>query len=47
MCFLCRYEYGILKPVSVMLKKERGRKRENNGGDEPTWETTYMYSEMS
>jgi hypothetical protein len=28
------YEYGTLKPVNVILRKEK-RQRENNGGDEP------------
>jgi hypothetical protein len=40
------YEYGILKHVKVILRRER-EKRENNGGDKPNWGTLYVYVGMS
>jgi hypothetical protein len=40
------YEYGTLKPVEVILRKER-KKKENNGRDESNWSTLYTYMEMS
>jgi hypothetical protein len=40
------YEYGILKPVEVILRRGRG-KREKNGGDEPNQGTLYVNMEMS
>jgi hypothetical protein len=40
------YEYGTLRPISVILR--RGwKKKENNGGDETNWGTLYTYMEMS
>jgi hypothetical protein len=32
------YEYGTLKPIKVILRRER-RKGENNGRGEPNWGT--------
>jgi hypothetical protein len=46
MYFLYTYEYEAMKPVEVILRKEEGKK-ENNGGNEPTWDTLYAYTEMS
>jgi hypothetical protein len=40
------YEYGRLKPVKVILRKERGQ-RENNEGDKPNQCTLYAYMGMS
>jgi hypothetical protein len=40
------YVYGILKPVKVILGRGM-RKRENNGGDEPNWNTLYTHIEKS
>jgi hypothetical protein len=40
------YEYGTLKPTEVILRRERGKK-ENNGVDEPNWDTFHVYMKMS
>jgi hypothetical protein len=34
------YRHGILKSVEVVSRRGGG-KRENNGGDEPNWGTSY------
>jgi hypothetical protein len=41
MYFLYVYEYGTLKPVKVILRRERG-KREKNGGNESTLGTIHV-----
>jgi hypothetical protein len=40
------YEYRAVKPVEVILRAGRG-KRKNNGEDEPNQDTLYAYMEMS
>jgi hypothetical protein len=40
------YEYGILKPVNVILRMGKG-KSDNNGGNELNWGTLYVYIERS
>jgi hypothetical protein len=40
MYFLCMYEYGILRPVKVTLRRGK-RKREYNEGDEPNQGTLH------
>jgi hypothetical protein len=44
--FLYMYEYGTLKPVKIILRKGR-RKRKNNRGNESHQGTLYAYMEMS
>jgi hypothetical protein len=38
------YEYGMLKPVEVILRNQKWKK-ENNGGDESNWGILYEYVE--
>jgi hypothetical protein len=40
------YEYGMLKPVKVILRSRR-KKRENNGGNEPNQGTLFANIERS
>jgi hypothetical protein len=40
------YEYGTLKHIKIILRRESG-KRGSNGGDEPNQGTLYAYTEMS
>jgi hypothetical protein len=40
------YEYGILKPVEVIFRRQRVKK-ENNEGKKPRQGTLYVYMEMS
>jgi hypothetical protein len=40
------YEYGILKSVEVILRRGRG-KRKNNGGNKPNRGIIYVYMEIS
>jgi hypothetical protein len=45
MYFLYTYEYGTLKPVKAILRRESG-KRENDEGAEPNQGATYVYMEI-
>lgn len=40
------YEHGTVKPVEVILRMGKGKKK-NNGGDELNWGTLYEYIEKS
>jgi hypothetical protein len=41
------YEYGTLKHIKIILRRESGKRGSNGGDEEPNQGTLYAYTEMS
>jgi hypothetical protein len=44
--FLYKYEYGIFKPLEIIIERDWGMK-ENSGEDELIWGIIQVYMELS